>query len=151
LPGEVRGDSLRDDRTERRVIHASERRAHLGGDLARRRNGTRDSALRRALQGSDGANEEAKLTREDAALAQPGTHLVAEKRELVRPDAGGYAEHEDAAPQRQRPRAIGDSRADGLAPQRAGDGRLDPREPIFTGPIEDLVERLGRPERRSAG
>ena len=89
---------MRDERAQRRVIHASQRLADLEGDLARRRNGSRDPTLGGALQGSHGADEEAKLTRRDAALTQTSAHLVAEERELVGPDAGGYAENEDAAP-----------------------------------------------------
>src|SRR5207248_2999438 len=56
----------------------------------------------------------------------------------------------DTAPERQRPNALGDPRADGLAPEGVRDRRADAREAALAGSVEDTVERLGRSELRPA-
>jgi len=79
----------------------------------------------------------------DPVGAQALEDHVAEQRELGGPGAGGGTDEERASFERERHGAFRDARTDRRAPERRRDRRAPRREPVFPGPREDRVDRLG--------
>lgn len=69
----------------------------------------------------------------------------------MRPDARRNAQNEDPAEKRHWPRAFGDPRTDGFAPDLGRDGRAHPGKAVFAGAIENGLERFGGSQSSSAG
>jgi hypothetical protein len=79
----------------------------------------------------------------DAASAQALGHLVGKKGELVRPNARRDTQEQHAARDRNRLRLVGDTSADGFAPQTTRNGGSQASKPIFPRAQEDRFQALG--------
>ncbi len=101
-----------------------------------------DAALGGSLDRSHGADMESELARVDAPIAEATANVFGQKRKLVRPHARRRAEDEDAVPQGNGARSLGDAGADGVAPQRRGKRWVRPRKAVLAGAIEDGFERF---------
>jgi hypothetical protein len=145
---------VRNRRAQIEVLHAAQDDGEFVRRLGRRartRNRARRAPLRRAVDGREGSHVKAQLARVDPAIAKTDAELLAEKRQLVRPDARRNAEQENASVERYRQGALGDPRADRIPPHLGRDRGPDPGKAILSGAIEDRLERLGRAESVAAG
>jgi hypothetical protein len=82
----------------------------------------------------------------DAPLAQARRDLVAQQRQLARPDAGGHTNEQHSTIQLYGARPIGDPDSDGLSPDALGDRRLRPRRAGPPGGVDRDLEPLGHHE-----
>jgi hypothetical protein len=150
LPGEIRTGGSRDGRPQLGIDDGTERTPDLRRQRLHRRHGSRHTPLGRAVDAGKAADPEAELADRDTALAEPLAHRVREQRHLVRPNAARHPQKQHPVEQGNGMRPVGDSRADRFSPQLACNRRVRAREPIFSGTVEDGLERFGRGERGAA-
>jgi len=81
------------------------------------------AALRRPFAAGDGRHAKADCLHLEAGVAKADGDGLRQHRELVGPHAGGDAQGEDPALERDRPRSIGHPQADDFYPNLLRDGR----------------------------
>jgi hypothetical protein len=144
LPGQSGAGRLSEDRTELQVFDLRDLGAEIGRERLRWGDAAKRPALRWPVDGIHRADAKTDARDRDAARSDALEELLRQHLELVRPDARGHEQHEDATLDHERPRAVGDARSYRSAPFRDGDRKLLLREPILPGALDQLVDRLGR-------
>jgi hypothetical protein len=143
LPGQVGRRGVFDGGAQLRVRYGGEHRGELVGRRPPRWDDARGACLRRPpIHRRQLPDSESHFSNGEAPLCQSRAHLVAQERQLVRPDAARDEQGEHTVLKRQGPRAIGDARADGVTPHRGRDGGPLASEARLAGPFQDRFEPL---------
>jgi hypothetical protein len=128
------------------VFDAADRALELRTERCRRGHLPILPALGDPLDDVDRTDAESERLHVETTLRQPRDQLRCEHRQLVRPHARRDLDDEDLSLERDRPRAIGDPRADGRTPFGERDRQRLLREAMLAHALQDLVERLRRLE-----
>jgi hypothetical protein len=126
LPGEVHAGGVRDELAERLVLDRGDHGLEVFGQGQRPRRGARAHPVGGAAEAVDRSDPKPQALDPDSALAEARRDLLAQERELARPNVGRDAHDEDVAVELHRPSAVGDADPDRLAPDALGHGWLRP-------------------------
>jgi hypothetical protein len=142
LPGQIGRRSILDGGAQLRVPNGGQHRRELVRGLPSHGDDAGGPPRGFPIRHRQLPDSEPNLSNGEAPLRQSRAHVVAQERQLVRPDAARDEEGEQAVLKRQGSRAIGDARADSVTPHRGRDRRPLASETRLAGPFQDGLEAL---------